>query len=396
MPGYPQADSGSFNYTSEHRTLSYHLSEETSRCVKCGLCLPECPTYQMTQNEACSPRGRIALAAALDRQQIPPDRQFRQRINSCLLCRRCEKVCPSGVKFGRIMDATRALQHDAGSGWQALLNKTVSEPGKLRRTLGKIQWLSPLITDIPTLAPAEDLAVHYPASGTREGAVALFKGCTGEAIEPQTLLAAIRLLNHAGQDVHIPVDQGCCGALHAHAGEKQQAAALRAANIQAFTGPDFDTLVSIASGCGAYLADEEQLPVPHLDICAYLARPTIARHLNFKPLKAVATVHIPCSLKNVLGTEQAVLDLLKQIPELELRILPDEQCCGAAGIYFITHRKTADLLRQPVIDQIEQIAPDYLLSSNIGCALHLAKGLGKKPLQVLHPVSLLAQQLIGN
>ena len=98
----------------------------------------------------------------------------------------------------------------------------------------------------------------------------------------------------------------------------------------------------------------------------------------------------------MLGTEEAVLDLLKQIPQLDLRILPDEQCCGAAGTYFITHRKTADLLRQPVIDQLEKISPDYLLSSNIGCAMHLAKGLGKKPLQVLHPVSLLAQQLIEN
>ncbi len=376
--------------------MSYQLSEETSRCVKCGLCLPECPTYQLTQNEACSPRGRIALAAALDKQLIAPDRQFRQRINSCLLCRRCEKICPSGVKFGRIMDETRAQQSDGSSGWQALLNKTISEPGKLRRALSTVQWLSPLIPDIPTLAPVEDLADYYPANGTREGTVGLFKGCTGDAMEPHTLLAAIRLLNHAGQDVHIPGDQGCCGALHAHAGEKQQAAALRATNIRAFTDQDFDTLVSIASGCGAYLTDDEQLPVPHLDICAYLARPNISRHLNFKPLKAVAAVHIPCSLKNVLGTEQAVLDLLKKIPGLELRALANDQCCGAAGTYFITHRKTADLLRQPVIDQIEQIAPDYLLSSNIGCALHLARGLGKKPPQIMHPVSLLAQQLIGN
>jgi glycolate oxidase iron-sulfur subunit len=377
--------------------LSYQLSKETSRCVKCGLCLPECPTYQLTQNEACSPRGRIALAAALEQQQIPPDSQFRQRINSCLLCRRCEKLCPSGVKFGRIMDETRALQNENQFGWQLLLNNTISKPEKLRRTLSRVQWLRPFISQIPALAPAIDLADYYPANGAREGAVGLFRGCSGEAIEPHTLQAAVKLLNHACQDVHIPLEQGCCGALHAHAGDKQKAAELRATNIRVFTAQRFDTLVSIASGCGAYLADDEQLPVSHLDICAFLAQPTIIERLHFNPLKAVAAIQIPFSLENVLDSGQAVVDLLLKIPGLELQVLSRGGCCGAAGTYFITHSKTARKLRQPFISQIEQISPDYLLSSNIGCAQHLANGLGgvgNEPPQIMHPASLLAQQLI--
>jgi len=376
--------------------LSYQLSGDASRCVKCGLCLPECPTYQLTQNEAFSPRGRIALAAALEKKQTTPDHQFRQRMNSCLLCRRCEKLCPSGVKFGRIMDEARALQNDGHFGLQGLLNETISNPEKLRKTLGMMQWLRPFISHIPGLSPAMDFADYYAANGAREGSVGLFKGCAAEAMEPRTLKAAIKLLNHACQDVHIPADQGCCGALHAHAGDRQRAARLRSTNARAFADHRLDALVSIASGCGAYLADDEQLPVPHLDICTLLARPDIIRHLAFKPLKAAAAVHIPCSLKNVLGGEQPVLDLLGRIPELDLLLLSNDQCCGAAGTYFITHSKTARELRQPLVDNIEQLNPDYLLSSNIGCALHLAKGLKAKPAQIMHPVSLLAQQLAGH
>ena len=224
----------------------------------------------------------------------------------------------------------------------------------------------------------------------------LFKGCAAEAMEPHTLKAAIALLNRARRDVYIPADQGCCGALHAHAGDRQGATALRSANARAFADQPFDALVSIASGCGAYLTDDEQLPVSHLDICALLARPDIIRHLEFKPLRAAVAVHIPCTLKNVLGAEQPVLDLLGRIPELELQLLSSDQCCGAAGTYFITHSRTARQLRQPLIEQIERLNPDYLLSSNLGCAMHLTKGPGERPAQIMHPVSLLARQLLEN
>ena len=376
--------------------MSYQLSRDASRCVKCGLCLPDCPTYQLTRNEAYSPRGRIALAAALEKQQATPNRQFRQRMNSCLLCRRCEKLCPSGVKFGRIMDEARALQNGGHPGPQKLLIETISKPARLRRALGMIQWLKPLIPLIPDLSAAMDFKDYYPVKGAREGSVGLFKGCAAEALEPRTLKAAIVLLNRARQDVYIPAGQGCCGALHAHAGDRQRAAALRSGNARAFADQPFDTLVSIASGCGAYLADDEQLPVSHLDICALLARPDIIRHLEFKPLRASVAVHIPCTLKNVLGAEQPVLDLLGRIPGLELQLLGSGQCCGAAGTYFITHSKTARQLRQPLVEQAERLNPDYLLSSNLGCALHLANGLGEQPPQIMHPVSLLARQLLEN
>jgi len=377
--------------------LIFRLQDETSRCVKCGLCLPECPTYQLTHNEACSPRGRIALADALDKKQIAPGRQFRQRMNHCLLCRRCEKTCPSGVKFASIMDETRTQQNSPGSIWQTLLHNIVSQPIKLRKILNSIQWLRPLIPVIPQLQQTIELADYYPATGVKKGALALFKGCTTDTLEPHTLEAAITLLNHAGQDVHIPPNQGCCGALHAHAGDKQQAAALRAANAEVFSDQPFDILLSIASGCGAYLADDQHLPVSHMDICTFLAQPAVIRHLQFRPLKAVAALHIPCSQENVLGSDQAVLDLLTRVPGLELHTLSKGQCCGAAGSYYIFHPKTAGRLRQPFLRQIRQISPDYLISGNIGCALHLSNGLrerGKKPPQIMHPVTLLAQQLV--
>ncbi len=372
--------------------MSLSIEQETSRCVKCGLCLPECPTYQLTQNEAFSPRGRIALAAALEKGQVTPNKAFLQRMNSCLLCRRCEKICPSEVKFGAIMDQARATQKHGY--WQKHLNNTISHPEKLRTALSWVQWLRPLISSIPDLAPVGRLNHFYPSIGNRLGSVTLFKGCTGETLEPNTLQSAIDLLTHSGHEVHIPPDQGCCGALHAHAGEQEIAASLRAANTRVFSNQNSDVLVSIASGCGAYLAEQEELPLKHLDICAFLAQPKNLQCLQFRPLKAAVAVHIPCSLENVLDAGQAVLDLLAQIPGLKVHVLSRGKCCGAAGTYVLTHAKTARELRQPFIQEIHQISPDYLLSSNIGCALHLSSGLKDSKLQVMHPISLLAQQLI--
>ncbi len=302
------------------------------------------------------------------------------------------------------MDEARFGMKNHSSNWQALLNKTVANPVRLRNTLASVQWLRPCISSIPDLAPAVDIADYYPATRNpsddrvpaADNSVALFKGCTSEAIEPHTLQAAIKLLTYAGQNVHIPTNQGCCGALHAHAGDKQQAAALGATNARAFDNHSFDTLLSIASGCGAYLADDTQLPTSHQDICTFLAQPDIIRHLQFDPLKAVVAVHIPCSLENVLCTAQSVLDLLARIPNLELRVLSKNQCCGAAGTYFITHSKTARELRRPLIEQIKHIRADYLVTSNIGCALFLSNGLSEKPPLIMHPISLLAQQLTGN
>ena len=294
------------------------------------------------------------------------------------------------------MDTTRAQLNDRGFRLRTLLHGSISNPVTLRRMLRSIQWLRPFVSSIPKLAPASELGDYYPAARTREGAVGLFKGCSAEAIEPRTLRDAIMLLNHAARDVHIPLNQVCCGALHAHAGDWRQAAMLTSTNERAFSDQPFETLVSIATGCGAYLSEDEQFPVSHMDICAFLARPEIIRHFSFRPLKARVALHIPCSLKNVLGNEQAVLDLLGKIPALEVRILNSDQCCGAAGTYFIFHRKTAGKLRQPVVEQIEQLAPDFLLGGNIGCTQHIIQGLGGKPPRMMHPVSLLAQQLVVN
>ena len=373
------------------------LIEESSRCVKCGLCLAECPTYALNANEAFSPRGRIALIESLARGTLEIDADVDVRLDSCLLCRRCEKICPSGVRFGIMMDEARGLTRQFRPFWLKTAVNTLTSAKKLQHitTLGKA---FPILSKHNTYLSQQKaqavatLNAHYPAATDPKGQVGLFTGCTGKALQSPTLHSAIQLLTQAGYEVHVPRDQGCCGALQAHLGDAPLGRQMLEQALAPFLDLGLQVVINITSGCSAQLNTHPDIEV--MELQQFFAATGDQERLQFRPIRGTAALHIACSLENSPDGSGSLIDLLGKIPELDLQIIGKPgSCCGAAGSHFLSHPKTAEALRTPFIDAIRDLEPDYLLSSNIGCTMHLASGLKTSRMELLHPLSLLASAL---
>ncbi|MCW8958122.1 MAG: heterodisulfide reductase-related iron-sulfur binding cluster [Gammaproteobacteria bacterium] len=397
------------------------ILELADRCVMCGLCLPHCPTYRLLRNEADSPRGRIALMQALAGGKLEASESLRQHLDQCLACRACERMCPSRVEYGRLLDISRAgLQRPPVKPLKALL-EAVADGQKLKRDAtalrtyqrSGLQWLArrsgllrglelgALEAQLPAIPDAVSLERHYPPGVASRGEVGLFVGCIGSIMEGALHLATIRLLNALGYGVHVPAQQGCCGALHHHNGETDCARGLAQANINAFAGLSLDAVISTASGCAAQLIEYdmlygEALPAPLYEVCDFLQRHWPEEGPTLQPQPLRVALHLPCTQRNVLRRPDAAEQLLRRIPELELEPLAgNELCCGAAGSYMLSEPALAARLRQPKLEAVKAQQPALLLSNNTGCAMHLAGGLKEQgiELEVVHPVLLLAKSL---
>lgn len=390
-------------------------------CVKCGMCLPHCPTYLQTQHEADSPRGRIALMQGIANQLIPAGDSAIEHLDGCLSCRACEAVCPAKVPYGRLIDSGRALLHRTNAPANSaarmigfwLTNKNARRFATIFLWLYQRSGLQALLQNLHLLghgriARLDSLLprIHLPLplkgnTSRTQASVSLFTGCTGELADRQTLLDALTIFARLGIKVDVPTTQGCCGALHQHNGFSNEAARLADDNLRAFPGST--PIISCASGCGATLMEYPELlgakgsgfsrRVQDLNVFL-LSR--WRNELELKPLKARIAIHTPCTMKNVVKGGDAVRALIEKIPEVEIVALDGkDRCCGAAGSYFITQPKMADQLLDEKLDKARLLAPDIILSSNIGCSMHMAAGLRRTGIKVelLHPVTLLARQL---
>lgn len=406
------------------------ITHDADQCVKCGLCLPHCPTYRLTGDEGESPRGRISLISALAAGQLPRSPRLEAHLDQCLACRACEDVCPSRVPYGRLIDAGRALLHEQRPAGridrylvEPLVTALLTRRGLMRaatRVLRVAQRLgalaaarrlsaarggmpSRMLRYLPALPPVTRWQPCYPAAGPERGQVALFLGCVNPVLDPRGVDAAIRVLTRLGYTVRIPEGQVCCGALHLHSGRRETAARLARRNLEAFRSADIEAVISLASACGATLTEYPELlqgaglARPCTDISRFLTRcewpqgPAADR----APLRVA--VHDPCSLKRVLHQDTSVYDLLNRLPEARIAPLPGNAvCCGAAGSYMLTEPDTADALSRHKLKGLDEADADVLVTSNIGCALHLAAGMrtgGRRRVPVMHPVTLLDQYL---
>ncbi|WP_257386730.1 (Fe-S)-binding protein [Tahibacter caeni] len=397
------------------RSLAADLVELADQCVLCGLCLPVCPTYRVTRTEAESPRGRISLIKALAEGALAPGAGAAGHLERCLSCLSCERACPSGVQYGRLLSLHREKAAPAPDRQQYLLYAVIARPRLLRALarighwLGLARWLAPLarrsrpasgwrrwIAQIPPLPSTAGLAPATHRSGER-GRVGLFLGCVASAFDRDTHAAARRLLGTLGYRVVEPAGQGCCGALALQAGHRDVAGSLAASTRRAFAGTGVTTVLVSASGCHAGLCDAlagDGIAVR--EIGEFLAADARFADLAFAPLAQRVAVHRPCSLVNTVRAATAPAALLRHIPGIELVELPEQpRCCGAAGSHFLRHAAIADPLRDERLDQFEHSGAGLLATSNIGCRLHLANGLRERgrPADVLHPITLLARQL---
>ncbi|MDO9268574.1 MAG: (Fe-S)-binding protein [Methylobacter sp.] len=397
-----------------------NLLADADLCVKCGLCLPHCPTYNKTQNENESPRGRIALIQAWAGGHLETSKKLVEHIDNCLLCRSCEQACPAVVPYGRLVNNFRAriegersctlavsllkkVSHNKTAGRLAQSGLKLYQTTALQKTarflrLPQLLRLDKIDRLLPDYHESSPLAAHYPATAEVKGHVGLFIGCMGSLLDHETVNAAIQVLTAAGFNVSIPKQQTCCGALDLHDGDKETFERLAAINCGVFADNSLDAIVTIASGCGSQMREYQQAEFAKkvTDISQFLIQSACDLGDRLTPLDAPVCLHTPCSLKNVMREEQGALKLLQQIPAIKMTPLPAAiQCCGSAGSYMLDHPQMAQALLSDLLGAALEHPPEYLVSSNIGCALHISAGLRERgvALEVLHPITLIARQL---
>lgn len=395
--------------------LSQTLHRQIDRCVMCGICSQHCPTYALSANENESPRGRLALIDAYNQGQLALSDTLQAHLDHCLGCRACERACPSQVEFGEIMDRARDLiePRRPASLRKRLGHALLGHRRLLRAALGSLRWaqrsgIAAATGNVPPIPASPRWRSHYPPAGKARGEVALFLGCVNERLGQEELRAGIRLLNALGYGVHVPRAQTCCGALHRHNGALGQAKKLARKNLRAFAKLQVEAILHTASGCTSALREYERLlaagtasgfGAPVEDINHFLSTRDWPAGIRLAPLPRRVAVHTPCSLKNVLRQGEAPFRLLRRIPAIDLVALPDDgYCCGGAGSYPLTQPGLAARLRENTLTALRESAAELLVTSNIGCALHLRAGLRETDgdMEVVHPLTLLARQLGGS
>jgi glycolate oxidase iron-sulfur subunit len=401
------------------------LYEQTLDCVHCGLCLPACPTYRETGRETSSPRGRVYLMRGVAEGRIPLGSEVAEEMYLCLGCRACETACPSGVHYGAMVETMRAeveragLRHGLAKRVESIaLRELVPRPRRLRLAVDALALVQRLrldrvaarllpasLRDLVALAPRvpprrsrRPLPALVRASGDRRGRIALLSGCVMPELFGAVNHATARVLARNGFDVVVPEAQGCCGALHAHAGDPDTAHALARRNVAAFQAADVDAVVVNSAGCGAAMREAEAwlpgegaaLAGKVRDVCELLDAEGLRAPLG--PLHARVCYDDPCHLVHGQRVAEAPRRLLRQIPGLELVLHDDPtSCCGAAGIYSLTHREMATAVLDRKMSTLAAAAPDVIASGNPGCLMQLRTGATRIGLhaRIAHPIELL-------
>ena len=406
-------------------------------CVHCGFCLPTCPTYVLWGEEMDSPRGRIYLM----KQGLEGDPMTDSMVShwdACLGCMACVTACPSGVKYDRLIEQTRAQverNHERSRRDRALRGLVFSlfpYPRRLRlvraplrllqrtgldrrmRSTGLLERMSPQLAAMQNLAPRlgrpERLPKRIHASGTRRATVGLLTGCVQGAFFPGVNAATARVLQAEGCDVVVPKSQGCCGALSVHNGREPEAQGFARRIVDAFGAADLDYVVVNAAGCGstmkeyaelladdpAYAERAEALAAKVRDVSEILVElgPVARRH----PLETTIAYHDACHLAHAQGVRQQPRQLLQAIPGLQLReIAEPEICCGSAGIYNIMTPEPARELGDRKAGNIVATGAQVLVTANPGCIMQVTSAIERSghPMGMAHTVEVLDASIRG-
>ena len=395
-------------------------------CIRCGLCLPSCPTYLETLTETSGPRGRISLMKAVAESRLDPlSPGFVQQMSECLDCRACEAACPSGVAYGRLIETARARIRQAQAPEQsapartALFRALVARPALMRAAARVLRFAQR--TRLVSLAGVFGLAREAKLAPEIRGAFFLANDRRFEAAHPLGVAllhvgcimsvafgdvhrATVRMLQRAGLSVTVPSAQGCCGALSLHAGDTEFARTLAKRNIVAFERSGADVYVVNAAGCGSCLKEYARL---FEDDAAWAERAkrfssrvrdvtevldATALPAPSRRVEAVATYQEPCHLVHAQHVARAPRRLLASIPGLRLVEMEESAlCCGSAGTYNLTQPDMAARLQARKVAAIARTGASIVVTANPGCAAQVAAGLREEryTASVRHIVELL-------
>ncbi len=418
------------------------LRDTLQQCIHCGLCLPVCPTYDMTRRERSSPRGRISLMKAVAAGELEPGPIFAQEMGDCLGCLACQTACPAGVDYASLIETARAEVEARGlndlpsrSFWRWLaLEQLFMHPRALRlagrmlrlyqkcgldraaRRFGLTRLLPKNLRDLelqtPTIAAAfsNELIDELESSASHtKHPVALLTGCVQDLVFSDINRDTADVLLANGCEVHTPPLQPCCGSLHAHNGALELARELARRLIDLLPPDRYDAILTNSGGCGshlrhygkllagdpAYAARAQVWDTKLRDIHEWLiesgCRPPMAAPQD-TPL--TVTYHDSCHLAHGQKVVRQPRELLERIPGVTTVCLPEASwCCGSAGIYNITRPETSAALMERKVGHVIATGASHLATANPGCHLQLARGLADagSPVELIQPVTLLAR-----
>ncbi len=387
---------------------------EVNACVRCGLCLPECPTFRLTGKESFSPRGRLMAMSAVADGVVEVDESFAGIMDSCLQCRACEVVCPSLVPFGRAMEGARAelaaqMPSRTRTARHLLVGRVLGSPGLLRMaTLAvKVGQKTRVVRVLPSLLrsgfagirPVKPVAAQpgstYRALGQRIGRAGFVTGCVMDVWFSDVHAASIAMLQRAGYDVVVPATQTCCGALAAHDGDVKDTHRLAERNVVAFA--NVDVVAVDSAGCGAHLKDYkhwagqagELFSKRVFDITELIDQAITSGRIPKSSVdRGPVAIQDPCHLRHVQRIVDAPRNILRAAGYSPVEIDPDGRCCGAAGMYSLLQPELSHQLGAAKADQVRQSHANVVASANPGCEMQLRSHLGKG-YEIVHPVELL-------
>jgi len=346
-------------------------------CVHCGFCSATCPTYQLLGNELDSPRGRIYLIkSAIEDNQF--SRKSLQHLDRCLTCRSCETTCPSGVEYSQLVNIGRELVEEKRAVWQKVMRSSVR----------KLLTTPALFNLLGSFAKHSSIQTPVLAQEGTKGRVLLLTGCVQPTLTPNTNHVTKNVLAKLGYKVVETAQKECCGAIDHHASAHSQAVNKIKQNIDqwnALLDSGIESIISTASGCGAMVKDYPtffEIDDPYYQKAVAIVSKTkdIAEFLFDQDLSRLATTktrisyHAPCSLQHGQKQPQLVEGLLSQLGYELSPITDSHLCCGSAGTYSIFQAEIASQLKENKLKHLTKSQPDLIVTSNVGCQLHLAKG----------------------
>jgi glycolate oxidase iron-sulfur subunit len=401
-------------------------------CVHCGMCLESCPTYEQSGEEQQSPRGRVYLIKAVAEGKLNVDEHFAEPVFSCLDCRACTTACPVDIDVGGLIEEARGQIRQAIplNGWKGAVNKFFlhgvfphhnrlrSLGGLLRfyqksgmqkviRKTNLIHIMPQHLTDMESIMPEVKRSVRVKftseikAKGESKHKVAMLTGCVMDVFFSDINESTINVLTRNGNDVSIPKNQTCCGALHVHSGDREMGRKLAKQNIEAFENEE--KVIVNAAGCGCMMKDyaelfrdepewkerAEEFEEKVVDISKYL------HDTGYEKPKAMMntriTYHDACHLAHGQGVRKEPREILLDIPGVEMVQMPNaDRCCGSAGIYNITNPEMADAVLKSKMENVPEDV-EMISMGNPGCMMQMALGVQKygRNQKIVHTVQLL-------
>jgi glycolate oxidase iron-sulfur subunit len=416
-------------------------AELLNACVHCGFCLQTCPTYTLWGKEQDSPRGRIHLMNMAIAGEAELTDLYVSHFDHCLGCMACATSCPSGLKYGKLIEAMRGQveRQYRRPLHERMLRRMIaavfSRPERMRKMIlplrayqrlglqklaratgltsllpRSLRAMEKMLPDLSHNAAVASLPPRIAAQGEKRRTVAMLTGCVQSVFMGQVNAATARVLAAEGCEVLVPPEQGCCGALMMDLGQERDALDSARKLIDLFEPLAVDTIVVNAAGCGHTLKDYGYLlrddpkyrdraiafSAKCKDVSEVMAelQPRAPRH----PMALKVAFHDPCHLQHAQGLREQPRAMLRTIPGLELLEISEAAlCCGSAGLYGLVQSETAHQLGQRKVEKIVATSADAVATGNPGCQLQIGALLNEagRPLPVMHYMELLDASISG-